>query len=190
MVPGSVLEKTPEEALEVALKFLETCPDGIIVKDYVKSRKHEWKDACFIPNADEAERVIRNFLERQGDDLNTGLVFREYVKLFPLGSHPQSGMPMSLEYRIFVKDGEPVMAPMEYWPEAKYPDLTRIDPPLEIPSETLKFVPSTFYAMDVAMTEDGRWLIMEIGDGQVSGLPNPSQARSFYQALRKAYADV
>ncbi|HEV2235226.1 MAG TPA: ATP-grasp domain-containing protein, partial [Ktedonobacterales bacterium] len=54
----------------------------LIVKDYVKSRKHEWLEACFIPSATDlegVERVVRRFLELQGDDLAGGLVFREYV---------------------------------------------------------------------------------------------------------------
>jgi hypothetical protein len=31
----------------------------VIVKDYVKSRKHEWFDACFIPAADDEVRISR-----------------------------------------------------------------------------------------------------------------------------------
>src|SRR5450432_3294033 len=52
----------------------------IIVKDYVKSRKHEWNEACYIPCASDrqaVERVVMGFLHLQGEDLNEGLVFRE-----------------------------------------------------------------------------------------------------------------
>ncbi len=45
---------------------------AIILKDFVKSRKHEWNEACFIPSASDqaaVERVVRRFLELQNDDL-------------------------------------------------------------------------------------------------------------------------
>src|SRR5262245_11139787 len=48
----------------------------LIVKDYVKSQKHYWKEACFIPRADDVvavERVVRRFLNLQGEDLAEGL---------------------------------------------------------------------------------------------------------------------
>ena len=68
-----------------------------MLKDFVKSRKHEWAEACFIPSASDrasVERVVRRFLELQDDDLSEGLVFREFVEFEPLGRHPKSGMPL------------------------------------------------------------------------------------------------
>jgi hypothetical protein len=47
---------------------------------FVKSRKHEWTDACFIPSAADrsaVERVVNRFLELQGEELAGGLVFFE-----------------------------------------------------------------------------------------------------------------
>jgi hypothetical protein len=76
----------------------------LVVKDFVKSQKHAWEEACFIPSASDrpaVERVVRRFLELQGPDLAGGLVFREFVKLEPVGRHPRSGMPLTLEYRLF-----------------------------------------------------------------------------------------
>ena len=40
----------------------------VVVKDFVKSRKHEWLEACFIPDAGDragVERVVGTFVERQ-----------------------------------------------------------------------------------------------------------------------------
>ena len=47
----------------------------VVMKDYVKSRKHEWEEACFIPSAADraaAERVVRRFLELQEGDGRAG----------------------------------------------------------------------------------------------------------------------
>ncbi|HLM58458.1 MAG TPA: ATP-grasp domain-containing protein [Pyrinomonadaceae bacterium] len=44
----------------------------VVVKDYVKSRKHEWLEACYIPSAAErgsVERVVKRFLELQGEEV-------------------------------------------------------------------------------------------------------------------------
>lgn len=80
----------------------------IIVKDYVKSRKHEWNDACYINNTSsdfEVKRVVNNFICRQADNLNEGLVFREFINLEFLKNHSKSGMPLqrNLEYLLKTK---------------------------------------------------------------------------------------
>jgi hypothetical protein len=80
---------------------------SIIVKDFVKSQKHEWNDACFIPSAinrSAVQRVVSRFRELQGDDLAGGLVFREFIEFRPVGVHPRSQMPLTEEYRIFWLD--------------------------------------------------------------------------------------
>ena len=94
----------------------------VVVKDFVKSRKHEWAEACFIPSASDrasVERVVRRFLELQGDDLSEGLVFREFIDFEPLGRHPKSGMPLTKEFRLFFLDGQPVFW-TPYWEGADY----------------------------------------------------------------------
>ncbi len=42
---------------------------------------------------------------------------------------------------------------------------------------------SRFFVMDVAQRRDGGWMIVELGDGQVSGLPREDDADRFYSAL-------
>jgi hypothetical protein len=37
--------------------------------------------------------------------------------------------------------------------------------------------------MDVAETAAGEWIVMEVGDGQVSGLPESIASSTFYAAL-------
>jgi hypothetical protein len=80
----------------------------IIVKDYVKSRKHEWNEARYIPSASDrqvVERVVTRFLHVQGEDLNEGLVFREIIDFEPLASHSKSHMPLTREFRLLPYSG-------------------------------------------------------------------------------------
>jgi hypothetical protein len=156
----------------------------VIIKDFVKSRKHEWSEACFIPSAsdrDAVERVVRRFVDLQGDDLNEGLVFREFVEFRPVGVHPKSGMPLTEEYRCFWLDAQPLFC-SAYWEGAQY---YMTYPPLEFFAETAAAVQSRFFTMDVARRVDGGWTIVELGDGQVSGLPSEQDASVFYQFLAR-----
>ncbi len=38
--------------------------------------------------------------------------------------------------------------------------------------------------MDVAQRKDSDWMIVELGDGQVAGLPENADVEGFYRALR------
>lgn len=158
----------------------------LILKDYVKSRKHEWYDACFIPSAAnraDVERVVKRFVELQGDDLNEGLVFREFVPFRPLTAHSKSGMPLTVEYRCFVMDGE-IKVAIPYWEEGTY---TAEPPPLEHFALVAQAVQSRFFTMDIAQREDGSWLIVELGDGQVAGLPETAKPDAFYRQIATAF---
>lgn len=157
---------------------------SIIVKDYVKSRKYEWTDACFIRAADderEVERVVGNFLMRQGDDLNEGLVFREFLDLEATGElYPGSTYPLAREHRFFVYRDRAFFA-SDYWDGQK--SELPVFPDLQIENAVAR-VGTNFFTVDVARTVDGGWTIIEIGDGQVSGLPDGTDERQFYRQLR------
>lgn len=170
----------PFDAIHQRLQSFGAAP--IIVKDFVKSRKHEWAEACFIPSAadrEAVERTVRRFMELQGDNFNAGLVFREFIEFEPLAIHAKSGMPLTQEYRIFYLDGEPIYI-IRYWEEGDYP-ATPV--PIEQFREAAQAVQSRFFTMDVAKQRSGDWMIVELGDGQVAGLPQNADVPQFYQAL-------
>lgn len=156
--------------------------DSYIVKDYVKSRKHEWYDACFIKNIKDTaafERIIRNFVARQGEDLVGGVVLRKFENLKKVGFHEQSGMPLSEEYRIFVYAGK-VLAVDGYWSHSDELDFTEQE--YAWMESLATRVKSNFVTIDLARKEDGTLIVMELGDGQVSGL-RQMNAADFYRRL-------
>ena len=107
LTPFSVWNESRD--IEDALELTEGLEGAFVVKDYVKSRKHEWYDACFIKDISDKEenfRVINNFIYRQGDNLEGGVVLRKFASLKSIGRHKDSGMPISEEYRIFVFKGK------------------------------------------------------------------------------------
>ncbi|MHB8598065.1 MAG: ATP-grasp domain-containing protein [Ktedonobacteraceae bacterium] len=182
--PASVWLKTGEDVpIDTIMELLKPFGDKpVIVKDFVKSRKHEWFEACYIPSASDrevAERVITRFMELQGEDLNEGLVFREFVDFEQLTTHSKSGMPLTKEFRLFFLDGKPMLS-SEYWEEGAYGD---VRPPMHLFNVIAQKVQSHFFTMDVAQRRDGDWMIVELGDGQVAGLPERSDVTAFYQFL-------
>jgi hypothetical protein len=163
------------------LRVFGTAP--LILKDYVKSQKHYWSEACYIPSAADAqavERVVRRFLELQGVDLSGGLVFREYLNFEPLAAHVRSGMPLTKEFRLFWLDGEALFA-IEYWENADYGGIAV---PAGLFRETAQSIRSRFFTMDIAKRVDGDWMIVELGDGQVAGLPDHANREHFYRGLQ------
>jgi len=160
----------------------------IIVKDYVKSRKHEWTDACFIRDSlDDVEirRVVGNFLERQGTDLVGDLVLREFVPLKKLGVHAKSKMPLSNEWRLFFWQGRLLVA-STYWSDEDTTEPTGTQREVfEVNMSWVENIQSPFFTVDVAQKEDGSWIIIELGDGGVSGLQG-IDPELFYQTLATA----
>lgn len=159
--------------------------DPIIVKDYVKSRKHEWDEACYIPDASDENKVrqtVRRFLELQGNQLNEGLVFRAFAELEVLSRHPLSGMPLSREIRVFVLDGEPIFV-STYWEAGEDAAFNAV---LGEFQAVIQSIESRFFTIDFAKTNNGPWIVLELGDGQAAGLPDDTNAERFYTQLQKS----
>lgn len=169
---------------EAVLAAVEVFGDGpIIVKDFVKSEKHHWEEACFIPRASDQQKlqsVVNSFLELRGEGLNEGLVFRQYEELEFLTMHSQSGMPLTMEFRIFFVNRQ-VSQVCQYWGEGAYGDSR---PALTPFIERAQNIQSNFFTMDIAKKKNGEWIIMELGDGQVAGLPSQTDCLQFYQSLK------
>lgn len=167
---------------EAAQEALRQLPDGpAIVKDYVKSAKHLWQFACFIPDVrdeDAAMRVIRFFLAEQGAHLNGGVVLRAYRPYPSHGVDERTGMPLIEERRLFLWHGRalPVVGDEEA--------LLASAPAIEAAIGRLR---SPFVSLDLARLEDGSWEVVEVGDGQVSGLRDMDPHR-FYRVLHKVQA--
>lgn len=168
--PGEVPETGRLEALAGRLP-----PGPGIVKDYVKSRKHEWDQACYVPElADGAvlARVVRRFVELQGDFLAGGVVLRAWE---PFVRNPS----VASEVRVWWLDGEPrLLTPHPDGPAAlgEVPDLEGI-------GAAVRRLGCPFVTTDVALRTDGWWRVVEVGDAQVSDLHRESDRGEFAALL-------
>lgn len=181
--PESVWVRAEDATPERIVSTAAALGDGpALLKDFVKSEKHAWEEACFIPSATDPAAVLRvadAFRARRGTGLEGGLVFRRFVPLRRTGTHPRSGMPVAVEVRCFFVAGA-LAARIRYW-EEQIGDLP------DVPDSLLALagrIPSPFFTMDFAQREDGAWTVIETGDGQVSGFQDsPGGMRAVYQAL-------
>jgi hypothetical protein len=168
----------------------EYLPDGLsfVVKGETNSRKDRWDTHMFAKN----KREVINIASRLQDDslLSQQTIYaREYVPLrtFMIG---HSQLPITNEFRIFIAFNE-VVAKGYYW--ANYVDDLNdigIKPNVDsIPDHFIKQVigrigdNATFYAVDVAETQLGEWIVVEVNDGQMSGL-STIDPNVFYLRLR------
>ncbi len=176
-------ELTKDSILKLTRLFGKS---SIIVKDFVKSEKHNWADACFIPNASNfsnVKSIVDKFIELRGEALNEGLVFRKFEELEYLIEHSRSGMPLTKEFRIFFANKR-IVKVFEYWDEGEY---GTIKPELDDFIEIAQNIESNFFTMDVAKKKNGEWIIMELGDGQVAGLPDNTCSKDFYINLKNNF---
>ncbi|MFF9578333.1 ATP-grasp domain-containing protein [Streptomyces rubiginosohelvolus] len=171
MVPGA----PPPSVEELAGLAAPLGPGPGIVKDFVKSRKHEWHEACYVPELGDRRRlasVVGRFVELQGDFLAGGLVLRAFEPFVAGG-----------EARVWWVDGEAVLV-------TAHPDTPDRRPSPELPSvrEAVGRLGLRWVTTDLALREDGVWRVVEVGDGQVSGLPAGAGTGDLFTALAAAGA--
>lgn len=146
-----------------------------VLKGATNSKKFQWKTHMFARDWVEAGTVYDRLC---GDGLiaQQHIYLRQYV---PLKTYFEDvvGLPVTKEFRFFVYN-EQILTGGYYW--SSHIDALReqgIDPsPAEVPQDFLKEVLSrvgnkiTFYALDIAETAAGDWIVIEINDGQMGGL--------------------
>lgn len=183
--PFTVFEKFENEnSIDVLIEKTKVFGQkSVILKDYVKSEKHDWETACFVRDASDTKKLkesIENLLRLRDKYLNEGIVVREFVELNDLTIHSKSGMPLTEEYRLFFLNKK-LLGIYDYWEEGEYspsrPGTTEFE-------EIAKTIDSNFFSMDIARKKNGGFIIIELGDGQVAGLPDRADRNEFYKRLK------
>lgn len=155
-------------------RALEDLPEvgPFVVKGETNSRKSHWKRDMFAENKTEAIMIAN----RLSDDSLLGqqkLYIRQYVPLVKY-LDGVNGMPVTKEFRFFVAYGH-LLTGAFYW--QNYIDDIGFTPASEeVPREFLQDViervgdQSNFYTVDVAQTQAGDWIVIELNEGQQSGI--------------------
>lgn len=183
LIQGQTPESVWVEGKDVAGawdKYKQLGQPAVIVKDFVKSAKHRWNEACFIPagtGQQRFEEILAAFLAARGKLFEKGIVLRRYHQFVKLADDIR-GQPVHEEYRLFMWQGSLLAATPAIRGNGPFDRLADWE------SIARKFE-NPFISMDIVRQEDGSWLIVEVGDGGVSGLPSSIETGLFYKALRE-----
>lgn len=160
-----------------------------VLKGETNSRKFQWDTHMFAQNKEEAISVA-GLLMDDGLICDQNICIRKYVPLvnYMTGFH---GLPISQEFRLFVYKGR-VLSVGYYW-SSHVADLLEAgvgyecDPPYDWLNKILSIVADKmpFVVIDIAKTQEGKWIIIELNDGQMSGL-SENKPSVLYGNLRKA----
>jgi hypothetical protein len=156
-------------------EFLLACerlgPGSAVLRDYVKSMKHYWDEAAYIPDVADsvaAWKVAARFRELRDEEFTGGFVLRRFERF------------TSAEARTWWINGTCRLA-------TAHPDTPGDPPPEDLDLSAFTPLISSlglpFVTADLARRDDGTWRLIELGDGQVSDLPATTEAGSFLDAI-------
>lgn len=160
-----------------------------VVKGRANSRKQEWSTKMFAPNFAKAVQIAADLMS-DGLIGQQGIIARQFIPLETFET-AISGLPFANEWRCFYLAGERV-AHGYYW--GSIDDWAPVDHALDdflknglpladrIARRACQRIP--FCAIDVAKTKDGRWVLVEINDGDMSGLNGTIDPISLYQGIK------
>ncbi len=161
-------------------------PEGIpmVVKGKTNSKKGWWSSKMFCENKQVAILTGISLME---DSLiaQQGVIYRRYEPLvtYEIGIN---GQRFTNEWRFFFYKNE-LLSFGYYWSLAE--DTNKIIDPKAI--ELAKEIASkcsehaNFFVLDLAEKESGGWILVEINDGQMSGL-SENNPEELYSNLKKA----
>ena len=152
---------------------------SFVLKGRTNSRKHQWRTHMFAANRAEVPLVAARLMD---DSLirEQGIIVREYLPLRTLGVGIND-LPITNEWRTFwlVVGGQPHLLSKGFYWQASHPELEAVAV-WTAEAETLcheavqriqEEAPELrFFVLDVAQLRTGAWTIIEINDGQMSGL--------------------
>lgn len=172
--PATVWASTAREAVAQARTAHW---QAAIVRDYSKSLKHAWAEACYIPAVEKkaAFKVAEKFEELRGDALVGGVVLREFEQF------------SAVEARTWWVDGNLVAV-------TPHPDTPGELPSTVQSSVKAKWLPRGFKkelakldlgfcTADFAFTAKGKARLVEVGAGSVSDRPRCTDADDFLTAI-------
>lgn len=150
---------------------------SFVLKGMTNSRKHKWQTHAFAEDRADVSRVLNNLL----DDVlvsEQGICVREFESFYTFPDiEGINGLPVTNEHRFFIYKGE-IVGSGFYWSE--HFDVLKTQHPGRVLGSPHAWVKENvchrlsdrvpFVVADVAEHQDGRWRLVELNDGQMSGL--------------------
>lgn len=156
-----------------------------VVKGKMSSRKRRWDTHMFAKTKAHALKVGER-LKEDGEIAEQGVVYRRYVplKTFQKGPH---GLPFTNEWRFYYL-GQRRLSVGYYWSMADCAKKAELQPAAIELADKLAAIAArraNFFTLDLAETESGEWILIEINDGQTA-VPSENDLDELYGNLRDA----
>lgn len=148
--------------------------DAFMMKDFVKSVKQTgFPQRIETPlTQDECDRLSEEFIRLRGDLFTGGIVCKQYVELKEYATRTNEWRGFFLGGKLLVLARNSLQAPScPMPPDGLVARMTGFGSP--------------FYTVDFGELRDGSWIVLETGDGQVSGLAEEITPDVFYRALEE-----
>lgn len=173
LTPKTIIIPADADRESIQRNAEELHAQAYIVKDFVKSRKDEWETACYSPSLETLPSIVEEFVRLQEDYLVGGIAIREFVELDK--TEPET--------RIWWTHTQPTLiTPHPDYFNQKNAELS--EEFLYKIKERVEQLGSPFITTDVAKTVTGEWVVIEVGDGQVSGLPDGLEAEKIEKLFK------
>lgn len=158
--------------IKVDIEKIRSQMSEFMIKDYVKSAKGTELPSRIssVISQQQLDEYLEIFYRYRGDSLTGGICIKEYVELKTLNGRHN-------EYRVFYANGKIISIA-----ESVANDEFTTQPPSELVGK-YQHLPSSFYTVDYAELADGSWIVIEAGDGQVSGLSDHQDRVAFMASL-------
>jgi hypothetical protein len=135
----------------------------------VRQTSHHQAAASIVRSRDDYERAVAIY--RSDSILHwQDFVCREFIALRPVADERGSKIPASFEFRTFWHRTT-CLGAGRYWYEAPEYDWTENEKQeaLSLAGAIAEKLDCGFLVIDLAMTQDGRWIVIECNDGFESG---------------------
>ncbi len=166
LTAGSEIVTNPKECEEAAQKLRYP----IFVKGTIQSMKAKGLKACVANNLEELRKISDSLFAQSRRSLGK-VILREYLDLRYTRKGP-GDFPLGREYRAFVLD-QKVVGLGYYWEDKD--ELSALNANeesiiLELAREVSRRLRVPFLTVDIGQLQSGEWRVIEVGDGQFSGV--------------------
>lgn len=141
-----------------------------VVKGRTNSKKHQWNTMMFAETRRRALEIASDLIN-DGLIGSQGLIFRKFIPLKKVSNKTMlNGLPLTNEWRLFYYRDK-LLSFGFYWTEIETNMIA--DAKMFVLAEKIAKIAKdyiNFYVMDLAETEEGEWVLVELNDAQMSGL--------------------
>lgn len=165
------------------------------VKGITNSIKSNWS-SCFASNLEDLARVMH---EQSQNALMAAQPYaiRKFVPLVNYGKDPETGAPLTEEYRVFVFQGQ-ILSSGFYW-QSRIQEITEycaknnlaMPDTDSVPQDVVESIANLigdradYMVIDIGRTITGEWIVIELNDATMSGL-SANDPWKLYANLRQA----